>query len=398
MTSGTVAMPPALGRMSGTMPVESMRLLRYAGFVVWVLAGLPLCVRLTQDPSLLDRPRYWLWLVCFAVFGAAFALTGWQAWSTRWRRLQIASLIVQTVAPLVMIRLVCSGLEGSLLVIVAAQLGWVLPLGQALLWVLVQAAVMCAILPFSVGAPITLLLVSTYLGFQVLALFSCFLTARETTARADLARTNRELGATRELLANTSRLAERERISRELHDTLGHHLTALSLNLEAASHLADEATRPQVQRAQAVTKVLLADVRGAVGALRGEDAVGLAHALRTLVETVPEPRIHLTAPDDLVIADPLHAHTLLRCVQEIVTNTIRHAHATNLWIALVASNGEITLRARDDGRGAKEVHAGHGLAGMRERLDLVGGRLEVHSQPARGFHVHVSIPVPGGAT
>ncbi|MGH9162667.1 MAG: sensor histidine kinase, partial [Vicinamibacteraceae bacterium] len=278
------------------MTFETLRLLRYGGFLMWGLAGMPVAVSVTQNPSLLSRPQYWLWLVCYGVFGVAFALTAWRAWSRPTHPLHMASLIVQTVAPLVMIRAVCSGLEGSLLVTVAAQLGWVLPLGQALLWVVVQAAAMCAILPFSVDTPVALLLVTTHLGFQVLALFSCFLTAREAAARADLTRANRELGATRELLANTSRLAERERISRELHDTLGHHLTALSLNLEAATHLADPATSAQLQRAQAVTKVLLTDLRTVVGALRAEDPIGLADALRTLAETVPEPRIHLTVP------------------------------------------------------------------------------------------------------
>ncbi|MPZ21512.1 MAG: sensor histidine kinase [Luteitalea sp.] len=377
------------------MTIETLRLLRYGGFVMWGLAGLPVAVSVTDNASLLSRPQYWLWLVCYSVFGVAFALTGWREWSRRTRPLHMASLVVQTVAPLVMIRVVCSGLEGSLLVTVAAQLGWVLPLGRALLWVVVQAAAMCAILPFSVGTPVALLLVTTHLGFQVLALFSCFLTAREAAARADLARANRELGATRELLANTSRLAERERISRELHDTLGHHLTALSLNLEAATHMAAPATSSQIQRAQAVTKTLLSDLRGVVGALRAEDPIGLADALRTLAETVPEPRIHLTVPDDLTITDPLHAQTVLRCVQEIVTNTIRHANATTLWIELVTSNGEITLRARDDGRGAKEIRSGHGLTGMRERVELVGGRLDVRAKPARGFEVDAWIPVSG---
>jgi len=201
---------------------------------------------------------------------------------------------------------VCSGQEGALLVIVAAQLGWVLPLSRALVWVAVQATVMCAILAFSWSGVITLKLMATYLGFQVLALFSCFLTAREATARLELARTNRELEATRELLANASRLAERERISRDLHDTLGHHLTALSLNLERRSHLSSGTTLTQVQRAQAVTKLLLTMSVVRERAAR-RDSIGLIEALTTLVETVPQPRVHLDIPDDFAICDPLCA-------------------------------------------------------------------------------------------
>ncbi len=275
------------------MTTDTAKLLRYAGFLTWGLTGLPLLVELAQQPALWHAPPYILWLICFALFGAAFGLTGWRSPAGRVGPRQAVSLILQAAAALTMILLVCSGQEGALLVIVAAQVGWVLPLSRALVWVAGQAAAMCAMLMFSWSGTITLKLMVTYLGFQALALASCFLTAREATARAELLRTNRELEATRELLANTSRLAERERISRDLHDTLGHHLTALSLNLEAASHMANGTTLTQVQRAQAVTKLLLTDVRAAVSALRGEDSIGLTEALNALVEAVPEPRVHL---------------------------------------------------------------------------------------------------------
>src|SRR6266699_349946 len=179
----------------------------------------------------------------------------------------------------------------------------------------------------------------------------CFLAASEASARAGLARANNELRATGELLANTSRLTERERISRELHDTLGHHLTALSLNLEAASHLAGDNALVQIQRAQSVTKLLLSDLRGVVSALRGEDPIGLAQALRTLVAGVAAPQIHLVISEDLAIDDPTRAHTVLRCVQEIITNAIRHAAAGNLWIELLRTGNGAAIRSRDDGRG-----------------------------------------------
>lgn len=82
---------------------------------------------------------------------------------------------------------------------------------------------------------------------------------------------------------------------------------------------------------------------------------------------------------------------------EIVTNAIRHAHAANLWIELTRVNGALTLVARDDGRGTQQIRPGHGLTGMRERLEIVGGRLEIHSEPAQGFRVQASIPLNGGA-
>ena len=131
--------------------------------------------------------------------------------SVRPRRIQLALLAVQAVTALVMLVLVCSGHEGALLVLVAAQLGWFMSLRRALLWVVIQAVLMAAIL--ALGWPLAeiLSLMATYVAFQVLALFSCFLAASEAGARSGLARANRELRATGELLANTSRMAERER-------------------------------------------------------------------------------------------------------------------------------------------------------------------------------------------
>lgn len=381
------------------MTIGTVTLLRLAGFGIWALSGLPMSVTLAQNPTLLGATSYRLWLACFLVFGAAFGLTGWKVRTSQPRWVAITSLLIQTSAALAMIRLVCSGQEGSLLVIVAAQLGWLLTLPVALGWILAQAAAMCVILGLTMPSQLTLALTTIYLGFQALAFLSCFLTAREATARVDLIQTNRELRATRELLANTSRLAERERLSRELHDTLGHHLTALSLTLEAARHLTSEdRTREQVQRAQSVTSLILRDVRGVVSALRGEDPIGLANALRVLVDAVPEPRIHLQIADDLPISDPLRAQTVLRCVQEIITNSVRHAHAANLWIELSRSDSGLRITARDDGRGAKEVRPGHGLIGMRERVEAMGGQLDIQSEAARGFQINAWIPLSGGVS
>jgi signal transduction histidine kinase len=378
------------------MSPEARKLLRLAGFLTWFLAGLQLFVWLFETPMRLREPRYQLWLTCFFMFGVTFGLTPWHEASGRSRRVQLALLAGQAVTALVMLVLVCSGHEGALLVLIAAQLGWFMSLRRALLWVVIQAVLMGVILTLGWPLASVLSLMATYVAFQVLALFSCFLAASEAGVRSELARANNELRATGELLANTSRMAERERISRELHDALGHHLTALSLNLEAASHMARDNALVQIQRAQSVTKLLLSDVRDVVGALRSEDPIGLAQALKALVAGVPAPQIHLLMADNLAIDDPMRAHTVLRCVQEIITNVIRHAAARNLWIELTRKDGGIAIRARDDGRGAKEVRPGHGLTGMRERLEQVGGTLQIETQTAKGFCLEAWMPVSGG--
>src|SRR5260370_13320953 len=127
-----------------------------------------------------------------------------------------------------MIVLGWSGHEGALLVLVAARLGWFMSLRHALLWVATQALLMGVVLTF--GGRSTLSLMSTYVGFQVLALFSCFLAASEASARMGLARANNELRATGEFLANTSSLTKPQRISPQPHHPLRHHFPSLSLN------------------------------------------------------------------------------------------------------------------------------------------------------------------------
>jgi signal transduction histidine kinase len=127
-------------------------------------------------------------------------------------------------------------------------------------------------------------------------------------------------------------------------------------------------------------------------------AAEVANALHILVDAVPEPRIHLRMAEDLPISDPLRAQTVLRCVQEIITNAVRHAHAANLWIEVSRSDSGLTITAKDDGRGAREIRPGHGLMGMRERLEAVGGHLEIQSQAARGFQISVWIQLSEGAS
>lgn len=178
------------------MRPQARGLLRCAGFLTWFLAGLPLLDQIVNAPRLLQQPRYELWLICFFIFGITFALTPWKERTPGLRGYQLALLGVQAVTALVMIVFVCTGKEEALLVIVAAQLGWFMPLRQAMLWVVVQAVLMFAVVTTREPLRATLTFMAAYVGFQVLALFSCFLAASEASARSELARVNSELRAT----------------------------------------------------------------------------------------------------------------------------------------------------------------------------------------------------------
>jgi signal transduction histidine kinase len=99
----------------------------------------------------------------------------------------------------------------------------------------------------------------------------------------------------------------------------------------------------------------------------------------------------LTLPD-LTVERPSHAEAIFHCVQEAVTNAVRHADAHNVWVELVIGAEGVEVRARDDGRGTEAISPGHGLAGMQERLEQIGGRLQLQSEPDRGFFVRAWVP------
>jgi signal transduction histidine kinase len=238
--------------------------------------------------------------------------------------------------------------------------------------------------------------VTALAGFQGFAAVAIYLARREADARADLSQANAELVATRSLLDEASRAHERTRIARELHDVLGHDLTALGLQLEIATHVDADAGRTHLTRAQEVNARLLHNVRDVVSAMKSERAPDLSAALRAMVAEVPGLAVHLEADEALLVEDATRAQCVLRCVQEIVTNTMRHARAENLWIRVQREGEHITVDARDDGRGAETLCAGQGLTGMRGRLEEMGGLLEIATAPERAFSVTARLPLRGG--
>jgi len=136
-------------------------------------------------------------------------------------------------------------------------------------------------------------------------------------------------------------------------------------------------------------------VREAVGRLRLGEGLELAPALGKLAEGIVRPRVHLDIEAGLAIEDPAAGEALLRCAQEILTNAVRHAGAENVWLEVVREGDGVAIRARDDGRGAAEFRSGHGLTGMRERIEQRGGTLRVETSPGRGFSIRAVLPSTG---
>ena len=236
-----------------------------------------------------------------------------------------------------------------------------------------------------------------YIGVSSFVYVAGLVAKQQAEAREEQRRLNAELRATRSLLADSARVGERLRISRELHDLLGHHLTALSLNLEVAGHLSDGKAQEHVRQAHTLARLLLTDVREAVSAMRGEERLDLEAALRTLIEGVPALEVTLDIESPIPLDDAECAQVVVRCTQEIITNAIRHAQAQRLWLRLARKGRELHLAARDDGVGSDAFTPGNGLSGMRERLKTVGGRVEVSTAPGQGFSIDIHLPLEAPA-
>lgn len=368
--------------------------------MLWGIVGLPVALFELTGPH---GPRPLLpsasWAAAYLLFGACLALATSRRRADSATEAPLLLAAGQAAAVLALVALPpCFGLEGALLVVVALELGAWLPRRTAAVWIVLQSGALLAIVWLHWNWHWGVVLAGAYLPFQLIAYATARLLAEETASRQRLEAANAELEATRELLAQSVLIAERARIARDLHDLLGHHLTALSLNLEVASHLSEGDARKRVETAQSVTKLLLGDVREAVGTLREARGLDLPAALRKLGEGMTRPRVHVDLAGDFSIDDTVAGETVLRCAQEIVTNAVRHAAAENVWLEIHRSREGIALRARDDGRGAASVRSGHGLSGMRERLEQRGGRLSVETAPGRGFSVEAVLPVTQGAS
>jgi len=372
-------------------PIE---LLRYAGLFLWFCAGIPLLLMHQIFPEPLETTQYIAWFLLHGLFGMMY----WSLMQYLPERTdtpyRVLFLSILTGSALGITAVSQTALGGILLLIVAVILPWMLSVIPAVAWLIAQYVLLEITLmrvsnvPFSEATLET----SLFLGISLFAFMSSVVAMRQNMARVELRMVNSELRATQALLEENTRIAERVRIARELHDLVGHHLTALTLNLEVVTHLVDGKVLGHVQQAHSLAKLLLADVREVVSEMREGDKVNLAAALNTLIEGVPKPIIHLDLPAEEVMAAPQRAQVLLRCVQEMITNSVRHARARNMWIRLSMTREGFAMSARDDGIGTRTVVAGNGLNGMSERLKQLGGKLEIESEPGAGFALHAWLP------
>ncbi|WP_219666793.1 sensor histidine kinase [Streptomyces bambusae] len=200
------------------------------------------------------------------------------------------------------------------------------------------------------------------------------------------------LEASHDQVARLSAAAERGRVARDIHDGLGHHLTAVVVQLEKATAFRErdpEAARRAVEDARRSARQALADVRTSVRALDAEP-FRLRPALEDLVARQDE--IVLRWDGEESGHGEAALTVLYRVAQEGITNARRHAGASRIEVTVLLDPAQARLTVADDGRGFARRAEGFGLRGMRERVRAVGGRLEIDSGGGAGTRLTVTVP------
>jgi signal transduction histidine kinase len=219
----------------------------------------------------------------------------------------------------------------------------------------------------------------------------------------ELSEANRKLRAYAVQAEELAATRERNRLAREIHDSLGHYLTVVNVQIEAARALQERdptRMRDALAKAQSLTQEGLREIRGSVAALRASplDNKPLAAALQQFVD---ESRAAGLAVELQVLGEaralsPQAALTLYRAGQEGLTNVRKHAQATAVRLALdYREAANVCLSVSDNGTGAAngaDTATGFGLLGLRERTQLLGGTVRVQTAPGAGFALEVEIP------
>jgi two-component system sensor histidine kinase UhpB len=232
---------------------------------------------------------------------------------------------------------------------------------------------------------------------------NCFqdITERKQAAK-ELEEANRQLRSLSRRLFHIQE-EERRHLARELHDEIGQALTAAKINLQSVRANGDGATSARLQETSAILDRLLGQVRQISLDLRPSmlDDLGLVPALRALLDQqgrCASIETHFSGeniPEDF---DPEIQTTCFRIAQEAITNTVRHAHATQIDVELRSEKGDLWLSIRDNGIGfdvesAQAKSVGLGLIGITERAALVGGRPRIISSRGEGTTIEVLLPL-----
>ncbi|MDJ0733682.1 MAG: sensor histidine kinase [Nostocaceae cyanobacterium] len=225
----------------------------------------------------------------------------------------------------------------------------------------------------------------------------------EKQSRQELAQANQRLRRYALLIENQATLQERNRIAREIHDSVGHYLTAQSIQLENVAmwlHQDVEKADKHLQKARQLGKQALQNVRQSVATLRNHPLQGMSlkDAIAKLLQE-SQKTTEIAVESEISLHSSLSTEistAIYRVVQEALTNISKHSQANLIRLYLREGSTHISLGLADNGQGfdPTENTTGFGLQGMRERVEALGGIFNLTSHPGEGCKIQIEIPVP----
>ncbi|WP_227490654.1 sensor histidine kinase [Shewanella benthica] len=345
-------------------------MLALAGVGTWALvAWLALSQALSPIERLVTGSGYLAFLMLFLSISTHFI-------SRYSLKVSILVVYLQAILALVLIVFDSNMITPILLVIWASQLPGLVSKRLAIIsLILINLAfyLIHSLSHESLSAGFTVLI---YMGFQLFAYSSSQARLNEVEARIQQEQLNQQLIATRSLLSQSSQHQERVRIARDLHDILGHQLTALSLQLEVLSHKVPDELKPDVELSKHVSKELLASIRAVVKKQRDIVGLDLTAPINALMTRLPG--VKLKMHNLLPLTSTELAQELVLVLQEGISNAVRHGKAKILWLSMSQEGKRLRLVLRDNGRGRSGAPiSGSGLKGMNERLAPFDGKVEL---------------------
>lgn len=222
------------------------------------------------------------------------------------------------------------------------------------------------------------------------------------TANMRLKEMNEQLQDYAEMSEKMAETRERNRIAREIHDTLGHTMTGLSAGIDACIAMIDfsvDATKEQLNKISQVARQGIKDIRRSVNKLRPDalEHSGLREALEKMIEEtmqVSDVKIDYECQVDTLKFNQDEEDMIYRVVQESITNAIRHGEAKYIEVRLWKENKWLNLVIKDNGIGCEEIHTGFGLIHIEERIKMLQGTVEYDGSD--GFKVTARIPIRWG--
>lgn len=383
----------------------SVDLLNLAGYFIVPAVGIPMLWDLFRN----DAPGRWLASALLATFTIAYSQhdhisntrpRGAFAYTALQTLIIVALLAIPPHQLIVVVLFFVLSAEAAMLYSPRTAAAWITLfslISLAAYWLLAGASSVLA-------APIY---IAGYIFFAIFARQ----TAKAEAARTESERLLRELQDAHRQLQDYATQAEelavqqeRNRLAREMHDTLGHRLTVSSVQLQAAQRLIPSDPDRAGQMVGAVLEEVregLRELRSTVATLRApvEADLALGPALQRLAGSFQQATgivVHLTAPDDLPALTAGQRHALYRGAQEGLTNIQKHAAADEAWIELTRANGAVALLVRDNGVGLADAGngaAGFGLHGLSERAAQLGGALSISPAPAGGAEMRLTLPL-----